>query len=128
MLTFIILYAIFGGIVRSIVVGLILSSNAIYSILAVCIFITIALMFLPSARHWGTIGLIAVVLGYVVFDVISSYPIEVMQLISFVLSLAVTLPIKRAMWRFVRYDAVQAANGGTYYLTSPWMRWLVRLI
>lgn len=128
MVIFIILFGIVLGIVRSFVTGLIVSSSAVYSILAVCIFIAVALMFLPSARRWGTIGLVAIILCFVAYDVIASYPIEVVRLITFVVSIVVTFFIKRAMWRFVRVDALRAANGGTCYLTRPWMRWLVRLI
>lgn len=128
MVIFIILFGIFLGLVRSFVYGLIVSSAAVYSILAVCIFIAVALMFLPNARHWGTIGLVATILCFVAYDVIAAHPIEVVRLITFVVSFVVTFFIKRAMWNFVHMDAIRAANGGISYLSRPWMRWLVRLV
>ena len=130
MFIFIILFGIVLGIIRSFVYGLISCNSAVYSILTMGIVISIAIMFLhsPKSKYCGTIGLVAIILCFVAYDMVASYSLEVVRLITFVISFVVTFFIKRAMWRFVRADAIRAANGGTCYLTRPWMKWLFWLI
>ena len=130
MLIFIILYGIILGIVRSTVSGLIVNSSSIYSILALCIFIAILLMFThnPKVMHWATIGLFAIILCYVACNVIASYPNEVVRTITLVMSAFATVFIKRPMWHFISIDERRAASGGVSYISSNWLRWIIRLI
>ena len=128
MVIFIVLSEISCWLVQTIISILLPSGRAIYNLLAVGVFISVPLMLMTKTRLVGVIILISILFCYIGYDVITSYPIEVGQLLTILISVLATFLIKRKMWQFVTADALRATTGGICYLKHPWMRWVVRLI
>ena len=123
-----IIYRIVGELIRSLLSNLLLYSSAIYSILALGVFISVPLMLLTKTRSVGLMMLLSIVLCYAGYDVIASHPLEIAQLSTISLTIIATFFVKRKMWQLVTADALRATTGGICYLKHPWMRWVVRLI
>ena len=128
MIIFIVLLGIIGGLIRSILSALLVSSSTIYGILALGVFISVPLMLMNKTRSVGLMMLLSIVLCYAGYDVIASYPLEIAQLSTISLTIIATFFVKRKMWQLVTADALRATTGGICYLKHPWMRWVVRLI
>ena len=127
MVIFIILFGIVLGIVRSILLALIISTTAVYSILALMIFAFLMLTFIHSTRRIAWIGFVAVILCYVAMDIITSSPNEVMIFMSLAVSIPITLLIKRRMWHWIRMDEhIPVELGGPRF--SPTTRLILRFI
>lgn len=128
MVIFIVLSEISCWLVQTIISILLPSGRAIYNLLAVGVFISVPLMLMTKTRLVGVIILISILFCYIGYDVITSYPIEVGQLLTLLISVLATFLIKRKMWHWVREDTIRYANGGISYFKHSWIRWLIRLI
>lgn len=128
MVIFIVLSEISCWLVQTIISILLPSGRTIYNLLAVGVFISVPLMLMTKTRLVGVIILISILFCYIGYDVIKSYPIEVGQLLTILISVLATFLIKRKMWHWVREDTIRDANGGISYFKHSWIRWLIRLI
>ena len=128
MVIFIVLSEISCWLVQAIISILLPSGRAIYNLLAVGVFISVPLMLMTKTRLVGVIILISILFCYMGYDLITSYPIEIGQLLTILISVLATFLIKRKMWHWVREDTIRSVNGGISYFKHSWIRWLIRLI
>lgn len=78
------------------------NTAAIYSLLALLIFATLAMTFIQSTRRFAWVGFVMVILLYVAVDVLQPYTVSIAWIISAILAIVATVVVKRPMLRMVR--------------------------
>lgn len=123
MITGIILFVIANSAITAFFNGVYSHTEDIYAILAVVIFLTIALTFVREARRYAWIGFIIAVILYAAVGFLAPYIVTLTFVISIIVAILATVAIKRPLWRAMRREdqLVQSRIPG-------WGRLLIRFI
>ena len=123
MAIFIILFMVMGYMTNTLLSTVVANAEAIYTILAIVLFMGVGLMFIQSMRGIGTtVFLIAIVL-MVAVQALQPYYMFVARCAAVAIAIIGTVVFKRPMLRFVRNDERRSNP------TLPtWARWTIRLI
>lgn len=123
MAIFIILFMVAGYVTTTFLSTVMNNAEAIYTILAIVLFMGVGLMFIQSMRGIGTTVLLTAVVLMVAVQALQPYYMFVARAAAVAVAMLGTVTFKRPMLRFVRNDERRSKP------TLPtWARWTIRLI
>ena len=102
MITGIILFLIANSAITAFFSGVYSHTEDIYAILAIVIFLTIALTFVREARRYAWTGFILAVILYAAVGFLAPYIGTLALVLSITFAIIVTIAIKRPLWRAMR--------------------------
>lgn len=123
MITGIVLFFIANLAITSFFNGIYSHTEDIFTILAIVIFLALAMTFLRSTRNYAWIGFIMAIILYAAIDLLAPYIGTLTFVLSLIIAITITLAIKRPMWRAMRREANRQPPR-----IPAWGRLLIQLI
>lgn len=121
------IFAFFFSITQSIIYSVLANINDVYDILTVLIFSSLLLGFIKEIRRYAWISFGGSILLYVTMNVLANSPNSVIWFLSIILTVPLTIRVKRFIWRQIRIDDNRPIEeGGPQF--SPTLRLLLLLI
>jgi len=93
-------------VAENIIGGIFANAAAMYSILAIGIFATLALWFIPSAKKYSIGAFLLCVIAYVAIEALAPYAGVLTRVIAAIVTVLVLIAVKRPIFRYLR-----SANG-----------------
>lgn len=93
------------------------NTSAIYTLLALLIFVAVAMMFLQETRKYSGFALIITILLYAGIEILAPYTVAVAWIISATIAIVATVSIKKPMLRMVRRNRQTLPTWGRVLLS-----------
>ena len=97
--------------------------DAVYTILSILIFVSLALLLIESSLRWVLVVFCLAVILYAGFGLLAPYQDIICKVLAIVLSIVGMVLVKRPLLQYVRNDEEQEEPR-----IPTWVRWVLRLI
>jgi len=94
-------YFLFSPVAENLIGGIFANASAMYSILAIGIFATLALWFIPGAKKYSIGAFLLCVIAYAGIEILAPYAGVLTTVIAVIATIAVLIMVKRPILRYL---------------------------